>query len=335
MTARSAPALVACLFVWGCTPKSAPDNEAAPSAAAGSSSAAPSASEPSPVTTSPKTPARRPPRTLPLEQTPIAKLVIEPGGRWVAELDRKPPLRAWLTVSTRERPLDARARGAHARISELLAPGLAAPTVLRSMTVKELVDAADPATRSAVQKKARVLANGTVEVALSLAPADHLLRVELPELGPEARVTSWETALGGRAAVPEREAPTLAAYQALLAVDYVAGNLIRRAVHLHEKSGRLTAAEDNEAFSMRPREGALSDGLTRLSRHMTYSKKLYDRLGSLDRAALEKALRWGDPETLLSTPKQVDEALDRARAIRRLMDQRVKQRTEPQALALP
>lgn len=308
-----------------------------PAPVASASSAPAVASAPTAPAVSAERPARPPPRRvdIPLEKARITKLATEPGGRLVAELDRTPPARAWVTLSTREKPLAPRGAAAHARIAELVAPGLVAPTLLRSVTVKELGTVADAPTRALLAKKARVLADGSVEVALSLAPSPELVKVDLVELLPEVTVTEWEAALGAKEAPTDKRAITLSAYQSLLAADYVAENLARRSVHLHERSGRITAVEGNDAFSPIPKDSVVSNALERLSRHMSFSKRLHGQLGQFEEAQLDKALTWGDPPVSLVTPKQRREAVLHAKALRRLIDQRIKQRGEAAALALP
>jgi hypothetical protein len=257
------------------------------------------------------------------------------GGLWVAELERTPPARAWVTLATQSQPLAPRARAAHFRIAERVAPGVVAPTALRALSVAELSQAADGPTRKQLEKLARVLANGTVEVALTLAPAPTLTRVELGDVGEDKPARAWETSLGAREPIAEGQRVGLAQYQALLVIDYVTANGARVSVFRHDKTGRITAAEGNEAFSAVPKEGTQHDALTRLSRHMTYSKSLEERLSKLERAELEGALGWGEPASLLITPKQLDECIDRVRSVRRLMAERVKQRGAEKALGLP
>lgn len=269
-----------------------------------------------------------------VEAATLAKLTFE-KGMWVAELERTPPARAWLTLATKEAPLAPRSRAAHFRIAERVAPGVVAPTALRALSVAELSRVADAPTRKRLEKQARVLANGTVEVALTLAPSPALTRVEVRDIGEESPVRAWETRLGAREPVPGAERLGLAQYQALLVIDYVSDNGARVTVFRHDRSGRITAAEGNEAFSAVPKEGAQNDALTRFSRHMTYSKSLAERLDKLERADLESALGWGQPPTLLVTPKQIDECVDRLRSVRRLMAERTKQRGKDLALGLP
>ncbi|MBK8999832.1 MAG: hypothetical protein IPM35_29290 [Myxococcales bacterium] len=314
----------------------APTSDAATSVAV--PSAAPSASvaaAPAPSTApAPSAGAPQPKLSAVLEDGKLGKLSFERGA-WLGELERTPPARVLVTLATKDQPLGPRARAAHFRIAELVAPGVVAPTALRALSVAELSHAADSPTRKRLEKQARVLGNGSVEVALTLAPAPTLTRVELTRLGEDAPAQGWETLLGAREPIPEAQQLGLAQYQALLVIDYVSGNAARISVFRHAKTGRLTATEGNEAFSPVPKEGGQNDALTRLSRHMTYSKSLEERLGKLEREALERALGWGDPPTLLVTPKQVEECIERARSVRRLIAERVKQRGADKALALP
>ncbi len=264
----------------------------------------------------------------------LLKLAHESDG-WVGELERRPPARVWVSVATKQQPLVPRGRAAHALIAEIVAPGVVAPTALRAMTVAELSQASDAAAKKRLKREARVLANGTVEVTLTLAPAPALTRVELTSNDEASVVRTWERLLGARETIPDGERLGLAQYQALLAIDHISGNAARVGVFRHDKTGRITAAEGNEAFSPTPREGALNEALARLSRHMTYSKSLDDRLAKLDRESLERALGFGSPPSLLVTPKQLEECLDRAQNIRRLIAERVKKRGADKALALP
>ncbi|MBI3202562.1 MAG: hypothetical protein HYZ29_13560 [Myxococcales bacterium] len=326
-----AAAALTCLACQSPAP-APPSGSAAPAVSAGAASAArPVAS----VAPRPSGSAELPvPLSVSIEQGTLAKISHDQGA-WVGELERTPPARVWLTIATKKQPLAARARAAHARLAERVAPGVVAPTALRTLSVAEVSRAASGEVRKRLERDARVLANGTIEVALTLAPAPTLTRVDLAAVDPDSPVQAWERLLGARDAVPEAAASGLAQYQALLTVDHLAGNLARVGVYRQDKSGRITAADGNEAFSPTPTEGALSDALSRLSRHMTYSKSLDDRLSKLEREELERALGLGEPPTLLVTPKQLEECLDRARNVRRLIAERVKQRGASQALALP
>lgn len=317
-------------------------NESAPVSGATRSAAAPptapsasvaSATVPS-AAPAPSAEAPQPTLSAVLEGGKLGKLSFERGA-WLGELERTPPARVLVTLATKEQPLAPRARAAHFRIAEQVAPGVVAPTALRALRVAELSQAADAPTRRRLEQHARVLGNGRVEVALTLAPAPTLTRVELTLLGDDSPAQAWEALLGAREPIPEAQRLGLAQYQALLVIDYVSANAARISVFRHAKTGRLTATEGNEAFSPVPKEGAQNDALTRLSRHMTYSKSLDERLGKLEREALERALGWGDPPTLLVTPKQVEECLERTRSVQRLIAERVKQRGADKALALP
>lgn len=323
---RAAPAASASAAAAAPTASASGAKHAVPLSASSEPSGLPSAA-PSAVS------ARWTPREI-AENAALEKLVLE-RGTWVAVLDHKPATRAWLTLATKAEPLSPRARAAYFVIAERVAPGIAAPTSLRAFRVAELAAAAEPSLQKKLTAEARVLGNGTVEGALTLAPSPALTRVEIVNLAEDRPAFAWESRLGSKEAVPEHEAPGLAAYQSLLAADYVAGNEIRVAVYRQDKTGRITAADGNEAFSPKPKDGALHDALSRLSRHMVFSKALDERLAKLERSELERALTSGDPKTLLVTPKQVEECIERARSIRRIIAERVKQRGAEHALVLP
>jgi hypothetical protein len=298
-------------------------------AAAISASAEPAGSAPEPVV------ERKPSGLALVERAKIARLSVDGDGRLVAELDRDPPARAWLTLATKKDPLAPRSAAAYFRIAERIAPGLTAPTALRAVAVGDLARPADEATKKRLEKTARVLANGTIEVALTLAPAPNLTKVDLTDVSEGKPAWKWETQLAAREAPPESERATLASYQALLASDYVAANGARRFVHFSPRSGRMTVADGNEAFSARLEDDSLRDALGRLSRHMVFSRGLAERLGKLERSDLEAALRWGDPPSLLVTPKQVEETIERARRVERVMNERKQRRGEAAAMILP
>jgi len=337
---RGASLLASALFVAcrgeapGAGTSTAASGPAPASASALVASSAPRSSASAAVAATPSAEPPKPTMAASVESGKLSKLAFEDGA-WVGELERTPPARVWVGLASKDQPLAPRARLAHFRIAEQIFPGVVAPTALRALSVAELSRAADAATRKRLEKQARVLGNGTVEACLTLAPSPSLTRVELTRLGEDSPVQAWETSLAAREPVPEAQRPALAQYQALLVIDYVSGNEARVSVHRHDKTGRITAAEGNEAFSPVPKQGAQHDALTRLSRHMTYSKALEERLTRLERGELERALGWGEPPTLLVTPKQLDECVERTRSVRRLIAERVKQRGADKALALP
>jgi hypothetical protein len=267
-----------------------------------------------------------------LSKGKLTKLTAD-RGQLVAELDGKTPVR--LVIATRNQPLLPRSRAAHFRIAEKLAPGLVAPTAFRSFKLAELLEFAEPTALAVLEKEARVLGNGRVEAVLALSPAPTLTRVDLTNLQENQIAWRWEGKLVVRERVPEADRVTLSEYQSLLAVDWILGNGKRRWVQLHEKSGRITVADQCEAFSATPDDNAVHDALGRFARHMTYSRSLNERLRALTRERVEKALKFGKPAMLLVTPKQAEEIADNARALERVIQTRVKQRGEADALGLP
>jgi hypothetical protein len=268
-----------------------------------------------------------------LASSMLLKLQADSEGRLAGELAGSPPSRVLVVLSTKAAPLAYRAPVAYARVAEQLAPGLAPETVLRTFSLGELSGAAgDEGTRRLLRRDARVLADGRVRAAVLRAPASEARRVDVADLAQGGRAWSWENQLVARKAI-EGDQNVLASYQALLAVDYCVGNLRRRQVLLDEKVGRLVAVEDNDVFSGQGVEGAVGDGLVRLSRFMTYSAGLTERLAALQRGLLEQRLRAAGED--LTTPKQIDEIMARSQAIHHLIQTRVEQRGRPRALALP
>lgn len=305
------------------------DDAPAPVASAASSSA--------PVASAP--PARAPASAPPREPKPagsLARLAFDADGRFVAELARPGKPRALAVLATREAPLAPREPAAYRGIAELLAPGLAPATELSAVPLRELMRAAtDARTRRAVERRARVLADGTVLVAFVTAPAARLRPVDLTDVGEGRRAWTWESKLVKKDAPPEELGRVLASYQALLSVDYLVENLARGEVLLDEGEQRLVAVEHNQVFSPRPIGGRLGDPLARLAGHLVYSRTLADKLAALEQSAVERALSAGPDDSLLVTPKQVDEVLERKRTLQKLMETRVRQRGRERALALP
>jgi hypothetical protein len=234
-------------------------------------------------------------------------------------------------VATKEAPLAPDAPAAWAKLAELAVPGASVPTTLRLVPLSELSRAAeDVRAKALVNNHARVLADGTVAVALLRLPADKLRHVDLGAATNGTIVAGWETKLMTATVPPEPERAVLAAYQSLLAVDYLAGNLIRGPVLLDESASRIVAVEDNDVFSAHGLDGRIGDPLARLSRHMHWSKKLVAELRALSRASLDGALR-SPRGSLLVTPKQVDEIMGRRDALVRT----AVRRGEARALTLP
>jgi len=238
-----------------------------------------------------------------------------------------------LELSSNERPLAHRGPVAYERVASHIAPGLVPRTVLRVMPLAELLDASDAGVRTYLKRHARVLADGRVRGALSLRPPGKLERVELSDLAETGRVFRWESALVRRELPAQADLDQLSSYQMLLAVDYLVGNLERRAVFLDE-GGKLLALEGNRIFSARPVEGAI-EPLSRLSRHITFSRSLAVRLGALDSEALARDLTVPVDEGSLLTPKQLTQVEERRRAIQKLISSQVSRRGEDKALALP
>jgi hypothetical protein len=267
------------------------------------------------------------------ERTPISEVLVREGAL-SGKLGDSAATPVRIILSTKHSPLAYGPPVAFHRVAERIQPGLTPLTQLRVFTLAALSQAAlDDATRRHLENNARVLADGTVRAAVVHLPPTPLRRVDVADLTQGGVAWSWESKLVSRQSVDSDAASMLASYQALLMVDYVLGNLARRYALLNEKQKRLVAVQDNDVFTPRGVEGAVSDGLVRLSRFMTYPAAIAERLSGLDRDTVAQLLR-SRGENLV-TPKQVDEIISRKQSIQRLIETRIKQRGKAKALALP
>lgn len=263
----------------------------------------------------------------------LSQLVAR-DGLLSGRLGGSPATPVRIILSTKHSPLAYGPPVAFYRVAERIQPGLTPLTQLRAFTLGALSQAAsDDTTRRYLENNARVLADGTVRVAVVHLPPAPLRRVDVADLTQGGLAWSWESKLVSRQTVPPDATSMLASYQALLMVDYVLGNLARRYALVDEKQKRLVAAEDNDVFTPRGVEGAVSDGLVRLSRFMTYPAAIAERLPGLDRDTVAQLLR-SRGENLV-TPKQVEEIISRKQSIQKLIETRIKQRGKAKALALP
>ncbi len=317
-----AAAVVALLALVGCDKGK---TEVAPAASA--RAAPPVSASPSAVPALPSASASAAAQPAVPEQ--LASLRGQSDGTLVGRLASGPDVR--VVVATKEAPLASDAPAAWAAIAGFAAPGVRVPTTLRLVPLAELSKAAQGVRAKAlVRNHARVLADGTVSVAILRVPEDKLRHVDLGAATDGTIVAGWETKLMTAAVPSQPERALLAAYQSLLAVDYLTGNLVRGPVLLDEPASRIVAVEDNDVFSPHGRDGRVGDPLARLSRHLHWSKKLVADLRAISRPALDEALR-SPRGTLLVTPKQVDEVLSRRDALVRT----ALRRGSARALTLP
>jgi hypothetical protein len=222
-----------------------------------------------------------------------------------------------LYLATREAPLAYRGPVIHARVAALLAPGLVPETTFSALPLAELSRATrETRSRELLAKTLRVLADGKVRAAIVAVPPPGLRALDVTDEVSGGPIHAWESALVRRDSPPEALRPALAAYQALLAVDYLVDNRARRSVLVGE-GNRLVAVRDNDAFTPRAVEGAL-DPFARLARHVFHSAALANRLRALDRDRLVAALRIGRGVELFTTPKELEQILDRKRGLENL-----------------
>jgi hypothetical protein len=300
----------------------------APAAASSAPVAANAGVRPSARASAPPAPRRAPKRPS------LARLALDSEGRLIGELG--PGRRAVRVVlASREQPLAPRAPAAYFAIAEIVAPGLAPKTTLLDLPLGDLVRAAGDARTQRVIERARVLGTGTVWVALIELPAARSTAVDLGDLREGRLAWSWESKLVTKDGPPAELARLLASYQTLLAVDHLTANLARREVQHDAERQVLVPVEANDVFSPRGVDDAVGEASARLHRHLTFSARLVDRLEKLDRASAERALSRSPDRSLLVTPKQLDELLERKSSLSKLIETRIRQRGRERALALP
>jgi hypothetical protein len=238
-------------------------------------------------------------------------------------------------MATHEAPLAPRAPAAYFQIAEIVAPGLVPKTTLLELPLGTLVEAAGETRARRAIERARVLGTGKVWVTLIELPATPPPRVDLGDIREGRTAWSWESKFVTREGPPAELAKLLSSYQTLLAVDHLLGNLARREV-LHDAArSAVVPIEDNDVFSQRGVDGAVGEASTRLHRHLVFSARLAENLERLDRKAAERGLSRSPDRSLLVTPKQIDELLERKSSLARLIETRVRQRGRERALALP
>jgi hypothetical protein len=156
----------------------------------------------------------------------LRRLEVDSTGELRAQLAGPQPVRVALHLATKSEPLTYRCWIAYYRIGEQLAPGLVPPTVLRLLSLAELAVAAqDEQARRYLRRQARVLADGRVRAAVMQLPRGRGRRVDVADLTQGGQAWSWESQLVSRQLAFGKGASVLASYQALVAVDYVLGNL--------------------------------------------------------------------------------------------------------------
>ncbi len=261
----------------------------------------------------------------------ITRLRRTSSGEWEAQLPDSRHARA--VFGTTAAPRAARGPLVLSRLGEALAPGLVAETRLRSVPLSEVMTAVEgDVNRAHLKRELRVLGDGTVEVAIVVRPESRKT-VDLANVAQGSTAWSLDSHLVSRDAIPPDRTALLAAYQKVLALDHLAGNLARRYVVQSGAEG-LVAAEGNEAFSTSGTEGALTDAFARLARSLTYSRSLLDGLRRLDATHIEGAARGSRPGDRAFTPRQAQEVGERRDAIIAVIEQRRRQRGD-KALGLP
>jgi hypothetical protein len=226
------------------------------------------------------------------------------------------------------------------QLSRLVAPGSVPPAVSRSIPLAELSRAAhDEPTRQMLRTRLRVLADGKVRAAVVLSPPPRLEPIDLGDLREGGPAFQLEATLVKRDA-PSSDAALASSYVSLLFLDHLLGNLQRRHALIDRERGVLVATEGHDLFSAGGVEGGIGDPILRLARSLVFPRAAVSRLRALDRQKLQAALSETGADSaaamrMMVTPRQLEDVLERKKALLALVDGRIAARGDAKALALP
>jgi hypothetical protein len=236
-----------------------------------------------------------------------------------------------LLLDLREAPERWRAQVAFHRLDRLLGTGVVPASVPRAPTFAELLSASrDDVVRALVRDATVVRPDGKVAAAAVLVPA------ATKSLGILA--SNEEAMLRRLAEHPEAieaaQAPAVHDYVAMLALDYIAGNVFRRAVEIRA-DGRMFLVDNRGVFAEHPEARSIDAGLDRLKRVLHFPRELATSLPELTPARLEAQLRQGPYEEHLVHRRPLQEVQLRAHALRTLIDARRAERGDAVLLEVP
>ncbi|WP_437634487.1 hypothetical protein [Sorangium sp. So ce854] len=246
-----------------------------------------------------------------------------------------------LAPAQKKNPLAFRRPVAFYRLARALGARVVPAAAARRIGIGELASliGRDPAARKLLRRFA-VMNDGTVD-ALVLAPAPgppgprwvaprrRSIRFdEAPELDVWAR---W-----ARSPSPARgeRTPILRDYLEVLALDYLAGNGLRREIVLDAGAGSLSLEANATAFPLHVRARELDRQLERLVEAARFPRALRDALARFGPEQAIAALRPGGFEEELVPPRALVELEERRQALLSLIAAKVADRGEDAVLSL-
>ncbi|WP_437957791.1 hypothetical protein WME76_41885 [Sorangium sp. So ce119] len=246
-----------------------------------------------------------------------------------------------LAPALKKNPLAFRRPVAFYRLARALGAHVVPAAAARRIGIGELASliGRDPAARKLLRRFA-VMNDGTVD-ALVLAPAPgppgprwaaprrRSIRFDdAPELDVWAR---W-----ARAPSPARgeRAPILRDYLEVLALDYLAGNGLRKEIVIDVGAGALSLEANASAFPLHVRAHELDRQLERLIEAARFPRALRDALARFGPEEAAAALRPGGIEEELVPPRALVELEERRQALLSLIETKIADRGEDAVLSL-
>jgi hypothetical protein len=235
-------------------------------------------------------------------------------------------------VATKSEPVLYRKYLAFYRLAEALGSRLVPRTEVFAIRLPNLLSAlrTDPAGLSLLREDLPVLNDGTVTVMVS-DPVGAGREIDFAA-GPE--VKAWRASAEARG-TPSERAALVAVYLEALLLDYLASETRRNAAILDSDASALHLVENAGAFSEHPDPQGLDLILAQLKRVARFPRGLVQRLRAFDRARAERALHAGPFSAWLVASRPISEMMERRDAVLSLIEARVAELGEGEALGLP
>jgi len=343
----------AALVLGACTREGRESSADEPKARA---SAAPSATT-SAQAVAPSVSARPPPKELDVEVDPVRRELLHAPltsvslvgwkrpGLFRVTIDRQNPpgsAPALLLLSLAESPVVYRRSLAFERLARGLGARVVPAAVLRRIGTGELgaLFSGQHDLRDYLARHAAVQNDGTVD-ALMFAPGrgDGPSAWVVPpghdiSLDHSLEAASWARWVASPEPLPGENTSLLADYVEALVLDYLAGNVLRRAVHFDDTSGAILLTDNTTAFPSKVDPRALDVLLARLRPVARFPRGLQRALLALDRDHARDLLAAGAFETWLVPPRTLIDFDERRQSLLTLISARIAERGEAAVLCL-
>lgn len=252
--------------------------------------------------------------------------------RWMARLEGADAREVELRIATKPDPVRYKAVVAFGRLAEALGSSLVPRSSLRATPLRELLEAArsDARTYAELRRDASVQNDGTVMVAM----ADAVRGEDADVLGgPD--VATWRRWVSGVATIPDGSGALAGGYVEMLVLDYLAGNVFRRTAVVDRAARRLHLVDNRGVFFDHPDAKGLEPWLSRLREVRKFPRAFVGRLRALDRAKADALLHAGGFSDWLVPSRTIGELMDRRDAVVSLIDARIAEQGDAEALCLP